>query len=77
MHPPLIRYHIADEGGLIPYHRMLGFLHEHAFHPGVEGPELPFTYIFGRSHFTVSYYGANIYPYSRQGEYSSANRMRG
>jgi phenylacetate-CoA ligase len=23
---------------------------------------LPFVYIFGRSHFTVSYFGANIYP---------------
>ncbi|SNS34815.1 phenylacetate-CoA ligase [Streptosporangium subroseum] len=59
---PLIRYHIADEGGLIPHDRMLGFLHEHGFHPRVEGPGLPFAYIFGRSHFTVSYYGANVYP---------------
>ena len=23
---------------------------------------LPFAYVFGRSHFTVSYFGANIYP---------------
>ncbi|HBK99874.1 MAG TPA: phenylacetate--CoA ligase, partial [Microcoleaceae bacterium UBA10368] len=23
---------------------------------------LPFVYVFGRSHFTVSYFGANIYP---------------
>lgn len=59
---PLIRYHIADEGGLVPHDRMLDFLHEHGFHPRVEGPALPFAYVFGRSHFTVSYYGANIYP---------------
>ena len=25
-------------------------------------PELPFVYVFGRSDFTVSYFGANIYP---------------
>jgi phenylacetate-CoA ligase len=24
--------------------------------------ELPFVYVFGRADFTVSYYGANIYP---------------
>ncbi len=23
---------------------------------------VPFVYVFGRSHFTVSYYGANVYP---------------
>lgn len=25
-------------------------------------PELPFVYVFGRSHFAVSFYGANVYP---------------
>ncbi|MEV8632766.1 phenylacetate--CoA ligase family protein [Streptosporangium sp. NPDC051023] len=59
---PLVRYHIADEGGLIPHDRMLAFLAEHGFHPAEEGPDLPFAYVFGRSHFTVSYYGANVYP---------------
>ncbi|MBL1076737.1 phenylacetate--CoA ligase family protein [Nocardia sp. 2] len=59
---PLVRYHIADEGGLIPHHRMLDFLHAHGLHPRTEGPEQPFVYVFGRSHFTVSFYGANIYP---------------
>ena len=29
---------------------------ERGIHP------LPFVYVFGRSHFTVSYFGANIYP---------------
>ncbi|MGN9780457.1 phenylacetate--CoA ligase family protein [Nonomuraea sp. ZG12] len=59
---PLIRYHIADEGGVIPYERMLSFVREHGLDPSTPGPERPFVYVFGRSHFTVSYYGANVYP---------------
>ena len=70
---PLIRYHIADEGGLIGYQDMLAFCGRHGFDPMAElgrsvGPSarvvrpLPFAYVFGRSHFTVSYFGANIYP---------------
>ena len=27
-----------------------------------ELPALPFVYVFGRSHFAVSFYGANVYP---------------
>jgi phenylacetate-CoA ligase len=67
---PLIRYHIADTGGLISYNTMLQFLAEQGFDPladlrphsdrGIH--PLPFVYVFGRSQFTVSYYGANIYP---------------
>jgi phenylacetate-CoA ligase len=65
---PLVRYHIADEGGTVTYERMLGFCREHGFDPlqHLEGErgvhELPFVYVFGRSHFTVSYFGANIFP---------------
>jgi phenylacetate-CoA ligase len=65
---PLIRYHIADQGGLIPYETMLSCLATHGFDPtdglndGRRIRALPFVYIFGRSHFTVSYFGANIYP---------------
>lgn len=67
---PLIRYHIADTGGLIPYEAMLKFLAEWGFdpvatlqHQGGRGiHSLPFVYVFGRSNFTVSYFGANIYP---------------
>ena len=66
---PLIRYHIADTGGLIGYDVMLSFLAEHGFDPlaelgqGARGARnLPFVYVFGRSHFTISYFGANIYP---------------
>ena len=67
---PLIRYHIADEGGLIGYQDMLAFCGRHGFDPVAElgGPgargvrPLPFVYVFGRSYFTVSYFGANVYP---------------
>jgi phenylacetate-CoA ligase len=83
---PLVRYHIADEGGLIGYQDMLAFCGRHGFDPMAElgrpgsgagggpggGPggglgargvrPQPFAYVFGRSHFTVSYFGANVYP---------------
>ncbi|MGH4027154.1 MAG: phenylacetate--CoA ligase family protein, partial [Pseudonocardiaceae bacterium] len=65
---PLIRYHIADNGGLIGYPELLSFLADHGFDPlaelgGGRGVrELPFVYVFGRSAFTLSYFGANIYP---------------
>lgn len=66
---PLVRYHISDTGGIIPYQEMLKFLTDWGFDPIAELGEtargvypLPFVYVFGRSHFTVSYFGANIYP---------------
>jgi phenylacetate-CoA ligase len=67
---PLVRYHISDVGGIIPYHEMLQFLADRNFDPLAELKahshrgihSLPFVYVFGRSHFTVSYFGANIYP---------------
>jgi phenylacetate-CoA ligase len=67
---PLIRYHIADTGGLTPFDGMLAFLADHGFDPVAELAgrgrqcirELPFVHVFGRSQFAVSYYGANIYP---------------
>jgi phenylacetate-CoA ligase len=70
---PLIRYNILDTGGIIPYDAMLQFLADWGFNPlenltphtqqsprGIH--QLPFVYVFGRSNFTVSYFGANIYP---------------
>lgn len=63
---PLLRYHIADTGGLITYEAMQEFLAKWGFNPLAElpskGHHLPFVYVFGRSNFTVSYFGANIYP---------------
>jgi len=63
---PLMRYHIADKGGVIEFEAMQAFLKTH--HAELELPNdfqarnLPFVYVFGRADFTVSYYGANIYP---------------
>jgi len=67
---PLIRYHIADRGGLASYDHMLAFCRDHGFdpmavlaHEGWRGARrLPFVHVFGRADFTVSYFGANIYP---------------
>lgn len=67
---PLVRYHIADTGGIIAYDEMLEFLRSRGFDPiatlqqqGTRGIHpLPFVYVFGRTNFTVSYFGANIYP---------------
>jgi phenylacetate-CoA ligase len=67
---PLMRYHIADSGGLIGYDDMLRFLGRHGFDPlpglashGWRGARhLPFVYVFGRGNFAVSYFGANVYP---------------
>jgi phenylacetate-CoA ligase len=67
---PLVRYHIADEGGLVGHDEMLAFCAAHGFDPLAEvgqvsdrgAPHLPFGYVFGRSLFTVSFFGANVYP---------------
>jgi len=67
---PLVRYHIADSGGLVPYERMIHFLADWNFDPvqelgghGWRGiRRLPFAFVFGRSNFAVSYFGANVYP---------------
>ena len=64
---PLVRYHIADEGGVIGYEEMSAFCATHGFDPLAAGLDrgihpMPFVYVFGRSQFTVSYFGANIYP---------------
>jgi phenylacetate-coenzyme A ligase PaaK-like adenylate-forming protein len=65
---PLVRYHIADEGGLVGFDEMLEFCSRYGHDPLAEvgagrgAPRLPFAYVFGRSLFTVSYFGANIYP---------------
>ncbi len=63
---PLLRYHIADTGGIITYEEMQEFLAKWGFNPLIELQsqkvhQLPFVYVFGRN-FTVSYFGANIYP---------------
>ena len=65
---PLLRYHIADRGGIIGYDEMLAFVKGHGLGSfdayGVEPDDfnLPFVWVFGRADFTISFYGANIYP---------------
>jgi phenylacetate-CoA ligase len=58
---PLIRYHIADNGGVVSSKDMLDFCARNGFTPAVDN-DLPFVFVFGRSLFTVSFFGANIYP---------------
>jgi phenylacetate-CoA ligase len=66
---PLVRYNILDTGGLVSFEAMMGFLSERGFDPravlkesGARVRALPFVYVFGRSNFTISYFGANVYP---------------
>lgn len=67
---PLIRYHISDEGGVLPYRALITRLRELGFDAEAEARRggdrgirpLPFVYVFGRSHFAVSIYGANVFP---------------
>jgi phenylacetate-CoA ligase len=67
---PLVRYHIADKGGVLGFDEMWDFLREHGvqslgelgLNKDFQPRNLPFVYVFGRADFTVSYYGANIYP---------------
>ncbi|TDQ84545.1 phenylacetate-CoA ligase [Dongia mobilis] len=63
---PLIRYHIADRGGIMPCAEMLRRLGEAGFSPEGAGVShhrrQPFVWVFGRANFTISYFGANIFP---------------
>jgi phenylacetate-CoA ligase len=55
---------------VLSFDEMWTFLTEQGLHSfdeldlpeGFEPRTLPFVYVFGRADFTVSYYGANIYP---------------
>ncbi len=68
---PLIRYHISDEGGVYSFDEIIAILSKEGYdllaelqkeHPGLIVRNLPFVYVFGRSMYTLSYFGANIYP---------------
>jgi phenylacetate-CoA ligase len=65
---PLVRYHIADTGGVLPYAELLEALHREGVDPFEElaasDPsvvELPFAYVFGRPLHAVSFFGANVF----------------
>lgn len=66
---PLLRYHIADHGGVVSFERMRAHLAEWSFDPqlavaraGLAARRQPFVYVFGRANFAVSFFGANIFP---------------
>lgn len=67
---PLVRYHISDRGGVIPFDAMMMRMRALGFDPIRAAQEagarivrdLPFVYVFGRSHFAISYFGANVFP---------------
>jgi phenylacetate-CoA ligase len=64
---PLLRYHIADKGGMFEYDELLQLVRDLGADPlsGLDSggvAPLPFVYLFGRADFTVSFFGANIYP---------------
>jgi phenylacetate-CoA ligase len=67
---PLVRYRILDRGGVIGFHDLIAFVRDHGSDPAAdlraEGSvpirQLPFVYVFGRSNFALSFYGANVYP---------------
>jgi phenylacetate-CoA ligase len=64
---PLVRYAILDTGGILSYEAMMQKVAGFGFDPtpllsrGGARP-LPFAWVFGRSDFTVSFYGANVFP---------------
>jgi phenylacetate-CoA ligase len=64
---PLVRYRILDRGGVIPCAKLLAFLKEHGADPlprlgSYPARDMPFVYVFGRTGFALSLYGANVYP---------------
>lgn len=67
---PLIRYHIADQGGIYSFDAMRAKLADYEFDPETalaqaglgRARRLPFVYVFARANFTVSFFGANIFP---------------
>lgn len=65
---PRIRYNIHDKGGVIQLSEMIEICKKHGYDflgdqfKEKHVPQLPFCWVFGRSDYTVSIMGANIYP---------------
>jgi phenylacetate-CoA ligase len=67
---PLLRYHIADTGGILSFEAMRAKLADHHFDPEMAVAQAgvgrvrrqPFVYVFGRANFTLSFFGANVFP---------------
>lgn len=66
---PLLRYKILDRGGIFDAGQLppaaaatARAARDELVGRGVPVRELPFVYVFGRSSFALSFYGANVYP---------------
>jgi phenylacetate-CoA ligase len=66
---PLIRYHIADQGGVCSFEGMRAKLADYQFdaefavaRAGLRARRQPFVFVFGRANFTLSFFGANVFP---------------
>lgn len=59
---PLVRYAIGDRGGLLDSAEVLARCAEYGWSQPAGYDELPMVYLFGRTLFSVSYFGANVYP---------------
>ncbi|HYP89820.1 MAG TPA: phenylacetate--CoA ligase family protein, partial [Polyangiaceae bacterium] len=55
---PLVRYKILDRGGCYGFEDFTSRVGA----DGASTRKLPFVYVFGRSNFALSFYGANVYP---------------
>lgn len=60
---PLVRYNLHDRGGIIPYTHSRDLFDE-VTGDAVEKSawQLPTVYVFGKSDFTATIYGLNVYP---------------
>ena len=66
---PLVRYNIHDKGKVLSYREMIGLAESFNYSEteaekitGRHFWHLPYIYLFGRSDFTVTIYGLNVYP---------------
>ncbi len=57
---PLVRYNTHDRGGTVPYTEAL--VRADMVEPVENQWKLPFVYLYGKSDYTISFYGLNIYP---------------
>ena len=68
---PSLRYAIGDVGGTMSFDAFLSYLRSKGFDadPAVLPPHrrLPFVWVFGRAHWTVSLYGANVFVENGEG----------
>jgi phenylacetate-CoA ligase len=59
---PMIKYGIGDLGGIMNYDDMMDALKAYGFSDIDEcKTKLPFIWVFGRSFWSVSFFGANVY----------------